>query len=52
MSQIEWQECQALTKLLKMTDAEVKQTSEKLEALHTRRLLIKRNLTEQVQKAI
>jgi hypothetical protein len=50
MSQFEWQECQALTILLKKTDDELKQLTEKTKALESRRQLIKRNLTEKVSQ--
>jgi hypothetical protein len=52
MNNNKWQECQALTRLLKQTDNELAQVREKQEALSSRRILIKENLSKQLSKAV
>lgn len=48
MSQNQWQECQALATLLKKTDDEIRQKSENLRALQSRRQLLKNNLNKEL----
>ena len=52
MSQNQWQECQALATLLKKTDDEIRQKSENLKALQSRRKLLKKNLNNQLTATV